>query len=290
MNIHVVYNPEGAADEIALVRELLGSKGIDAEFTETQKDQPGETQAKMAVGAGADLVLAVGGDGTVRAVAEGVSGSGVPMAVIPAGTGNLLARNMSIPMEVDEALEVALAGRKVSLDSGRVNGELFTVMSGAGLDAMIMRDTSSESKDRLGALAYVIEGAKHVFDDPFDADITDADGVRCSGSFATILVGNLGRLQGGVDLFPESSPRDGVLDLVGLRSESTLDTLAAGASAAAESTESDRLLRMTAERFQIEFRGSVAYELDGEARDAVASLEYTIEPESLIVMTREEQV
>jgi diacylglycerol kinase family enzyme len=132
----VVVNPTKLDDDEAFrksVRQIMDDHGWDEPlWLETTPDDPGRGQAESAVSAGVDLVLACGGDGTVTACAEGVTGTGVPLAIIPMGTGNLLARNVGVPMGMDEALAVALGGVQQPIDAGRVNGTLFVVMAGLG--------------------------------------------------------------------------------------------------------------------------------------------------------------
>src|ERR1700748_663256 len=104
-----------------IVRLAMDDHGWDEPlWLETTPEDPGRGQAKSAVSAGADLVLACGGDGTVTACAEGSAGTGVPLAIIPMGTGNLLARNIGLPVGPDEALAVALGGVQRPVDAGRV--------------------------------------------------------------------------------------------------------------------------------------------------------------------------
>lgn len=284
MRVTVIFNPSGAEEETETLRTEVELRAIEAEWVETTESDPGSGQGRRAVNDGAELVIAVGGDGTVRSVAEGMVGSGVPLAVIPAGTGNLLAGNLRLPDTVAEALDVALEGSPLTMDVGVVEGEIFTVMSGAGIDATIMEETSGESKDRLGVLAYVVEGAKHIFDRPFRASFTADNEESRHGSWATILVGNLGQLQGGIDLFPDSSPHDGLLDLVGLASEGAAGTIAAGVSAATEDETSDRLVRRSGHVIKVEFESPTTYELDGDPRDEVTELVYEVRPSALVVM------
>jgi YegS/Rv2252/BmrU family lipid kinase len=283
MKIAVIYNPVGDRDSVEIVERSLENRGIEADWIETAEDDPGRGQAQKAAADGCDLVIAIGGDGTVRACAEGLAGTSATLAIIPAGTGNLLARNLEIPIESERALAVALDGDPVRLDVGSVNGETFAVIAGAGIDAVIMDGTDRASKDRLGVLAYVIEGAKHVFDAPIGARIR-VDGDReVDGKWATVMVGNLGRLQGGVDLFPDSSPNDGLIDVLGLSASSPVGSVAAAAQAVAN--RGDRLLRAQATQVVVTFDEPTPYQLDGEARSATDRLEFSIEQESLSVMT-----
>ena len=115
-------------------------------WLETTPDETGRGLAEAAVAEHVDVVLASGGDGTVTACADGVAGSGVPLAVLPAGTGNLLARNLGLPLGLDAALVVALNGRDRRLDVGNANGHPFVAMAGIGFDAMLLDSTSQRSK------------------------------------------------------------------------------------------------------------------------------------------------
>lgn len=287
MRIAVIFNPAGAEEETEALRKEMELRSIEADWIETTESDPGAGQGRRAIDDGAELLIAVGGDGTVRSVAEGMVGSGVPLAVIPAGTGNLLAHNLQLPDTIEEALDVALQGSPLTIDVGVVRGEIFTVMSGAGIDAAIMEETSGESKDRFGVLAYVVEGAKHIFDRPFRASVAADDTEPRHGSWATILVGNLGQLQGGIDLFPDASPHDGLLDLVGLASDGAVATLAAGVSAATDDNDSERLLRTSGRVVKVEFDSPTIYELDGDPRDEVTELVYEVKPDALVVMVEE---
>ena len=142
----VVVNPTRLDDDEAFrksVRRVMDDHGWDEPlWLETTREDPGRGQAESAVSAGIGLVIACGGDGTVTACAEGVSGTGVPLAIIPLGTGNLLARNIGLPTGLDEALAVALGGVQQPIDAGRVNGTLFVVMAGLGLDARMLISAS----------------------------------------------------------------------------------------------------------------------------------------------------
>ncbi len=116
-----------------------------------------------------------GGDGIVQRCIDAVGDAPVPLAILPAGTGNLLARNLGIPIDLAAAVDVGLHGAHRTIDVGRVNGERFAVMAGTGLDALMIRDAGRSLKDRFGRAAYVWTGAKHLRLQPFRAKI-DVDG------------------------------------------------------------------------------------------------------------------
>ena len=123
----------------AVVRKAMTELGwAEPLWLETRPDDTGERLAREAVRSGVDLVLASGGDGTITACVGGVAGSGIPLGVLPCGTGNLLARNLALPLSLDEALTVALTGSDRRLDVGTANGRPFVVMAGIGFDAELL--------------------------------------------------------------------------------------------------------------------------------------------------------
>jgi diacylglycerol kinase family enzyme len=287
MKIAVVYNPVGDPEVVGGVRIALDERGVDAKWIETTEEDPGKGQAADAAAQGFDVVLVAGGDGTVRAAAEGLAETGVHLAIAPAGTGNLLARNLELPEDPDEAVRIALGDCSRDLDIGYVNGEAFTVIAGAGLDAVIMDETSRDAKDRIGVLAYVVQGVKHVFDEPIPATVRIDGGERQDGSWASLMVGNLGRLQGGVDLFPDSRPDDGVLEFLGLSAEKPFDTLVAALQTVSEGA---RAVRAAGRSIEIQLTNPHPYQLDGEPRDPVRQLDFSVRHRSLIVQCRPQSI
>jgi diacylglycerol kinase (ATP) len=288
MNIGVIVNPVVCTDQAEPLGSALSERGVSTSWFETTKSDPGPGAVSDALAWGADVVIVCGGDGTVRACLEGLARAAVPMAIAPAGTGNLLARNLDLPTEPGHIVDAAIAGRRVSLDLGRVEGEAFAVMAGAGLDATIMAETSSEAKDRFGVLSYIVEGVRHITDPPTEARITADGGESRTGKWLTILVGNLGRLPGGVDLFPDSRPQDGALDLLALPAGGLASTLDVGASVVAGEEHED-LLRLRGTRFTVEFTSPTRYELDGEARDEIPRIEFSVDDAPLLVCTATEE-
>jgi diacylglycerol kinase family enzyme len=181
----------------------------------TTADDPGEGQAREAVAAGAGLVLVAGGDGTVRAAAQGLAGSGVPLGILPQGTGNLLARNLEIPHDdADAALDVALTGADRTLDLGRLDdGTMFAVMAGTGFDARMMREAPEGLKGVLGWPAYIVGGARGLRRSRVHVQVALDDEPPRAAVVRSVLVGNVGQLQGGLELLPDAAPDDGVLDI-----------------------------------------------------------------------------
>ena len=225
--VAVVFNPatgggEGAERRHDTERALAGA-GLEVLWLETTREDPGQGVTRRAVAEGVDLVMAQGGDGTVMACVTGLAGSDVPLAVLPGGTGNLLAANFDIPADLDGAVEVALHGDRRRLDVAALGDDRFVVMGGIGFDAAMLADADPRLKERLGAVAYVISGLGQVRRRPtrFELRLDDRDPFTRVGQ--GVLVGNLGRLQGGLPIMPDARPDDGLLDVAVLRTRALPD-------------------------------------------------------------------
>jgi diacylglycerol kinase family enzyme len=183
----------------------------------TTAESPGSRQARDAVQAGADLVLGWGGDGTVRSVAEGLAGTGVPLGLLPGGTGNLLARNLGLPLDLEQAAEVAFTGSERAIDvleiglGGRVETSL--VMAGIGLDAAIV-DAPEQLKSALGPGAYVLNAPRALTHERMRVAVSVDGGPPRWMRARSVLVANVGGLIGPLDLAPESDASDGLLHVV----------------------------------------------------------------------------
>jgi diacylglycerol kinase (ATP) len=216
----VIYNPTKVSDKFrALVEEGLQRNGWSKTlWLETSADDPGRAMTRQAVAEQVDLVIGAGGDGTIRYVADGLAHTGIPMGLVPAGTGNLLARNLDLPLEEVEAVEVALSGQVRLIDLVRITvddrpPEHFAVMAGIGIDAMIMDETNEDLKDKVGSAAYFIAAAKALGRLPVRLKV-QLDNNRPVRRHAMLcVIGNVGTLRGNLSLIPGASPEDGLLDL-----------------------------------------------------------------------------
>ncbi len=180
---------------------------------ETTAEDPGRGQAEEAVRDGAELVFACGGDGTVTAVVTALAGTDVALAVLPAGTGNLLAANLGLGSDAATGVQVAIEGGRRRIDVGTVDDKCFVVMAGMGFDAQMLAGTSDTAKKAVGWLAYVGGAVKHLRDRPMRVRITLDGGSPMPRRPRTVIVGNVGRLQGGVRLLTDAEPDDGKLDV-----------------------------------------------------------------------------
>jgi diacylglycerol kinase family enzyme len=225
--VGVVFNPSTGGDRAEerreKLRKALAEADVETIWLETTPDDPGRGQAKRAVAEGAELVIASGGDGTVMACATALAGGEVPLAILPFGTGNLVAANFDIPSDLDEALEIALICRRRRIDVGTFGDDRFVIMAGMGIDAAMMRDTDHGLKARIGPLAYVIGAARNLRRPRARFRIRLDDGEPRTSSGQGVLIGNLGRLQGGLPVLPDAVPDDGLFDVAVIRTRTLGD-------------------------------------------------------------------
>jgi diacylglycerol kinase (ATP) len=218
MKIAIVVNP-ATVDDPNELRSAIVARDPHAEllWLETTEDDTGAGQTKQALAADAELLLVCGGDGTVAACAGALAGSGVPMALIPTGTGNLLARNLRLPLELQPALDCALstAGERRIIDLLDADGRRFVVMAGLGFDAALIRDTGEQAKKRHGWPAYVAGGLRALRNTPHANYLVEVDGAPpCRERALGVIVANVGELQGGMAILPDADPEDGLLDVI----------------------------------------------------------------------------
>ncbi|HJW61771.1 MAG TPA: YegS/Rv2252/BmrU family lipid kinase, partial [Actinomycetota bacterium] len=238
-------------------------------WLETTPEDPGRGQAAKAVEDGAELVFVCGGDGTVMAVVTALAGTDVALAVLPAGTGNLLATNFDIPSDPAEAVEIALEGDRVRLDVAAMDDDRFVVMGGIGFDAAMLRDADPKLKEHLGAVAYVLSGFKHLRRRATRFHLRLDDRPPIDRTSQGIVIGNLGRLQGGLPVMPDAQPDDGLLDVAVLQTRTMLDWLALAVRVVARRRRKDPQLELfQARRIEIDWDRPQPVERDGDPAGA----------------------
>ncbi|HEX5969955.1 MAG TPA: diacylglycerol kinase family protein [Intrasporangium sp.] len=298
----VVYNPMKVEDLDAdqrIVAEACRRHGwAEPSWIETTPEETGEKQGREAVEAGADVVATLGGDGTVRAVATALVGTGVALGLLPGGTGNLLARNLDLPVDsTDHAMEPLLTGSDLPIDVGFVSAdddpeEVFLIMTGLGLDGEIMAGTSEQVKGLLGWPAYVMSGFRNVWRRGFPVRVSasgaggvvGAPGDRVRRHARTVIVGNCGTLQGGLELMPDAKVDDGVLDAVVIAPRGAFGWGSVVADIATRHRVGHkRLDRMRGREFTIEAARPIEAEIDGDPVGERRRLEIRVDPQSLLV-------
>jgi diacylglycerol kinase (ATP) len=267
-----------------LRRELERQGVVEPRWVEVPKSRFAPKQVKRLLKDGVDLLFVWGGDGMVQRCVDALAGTDVALAVVPAGTANLFATNLGIPQDIEEAVAIGLRGDRRKLDAGRFNGEHFAVMAGAGFDAAMIRDADGTLKERLGRAAYVVTGSKNLRAKPFKATIA-VDGVPWYAGDATcILVGNVGRLFGGVDVFEDASPDDGRLEIGVVRADGVTDWVRTLARTAAGHAERSPLVQSTsAKSMKAKLNRKVLYELDGGDREKVKKFAVKVRPAAVTV-------
>ncbi|WP_336660393.1 diacylglycerol/lipid kinase family protein [Leucobacter sp. USHLN153] len=229
-NAAVVYHPlktDLAALRAAVAHQEQAAGWGATRWYETHAEDAGVGATRRAISDGANVVLASGGDGTIRAAAEALRGSGIPLTVVPQGTGNLLARNLGAPLNrVDEVVRAAFTGQNRAIDLGLVrivradeseDEHVFLVLAGMGLDARAISATKSTLKKRLGWLAYVDAGVRTMIKDrPLHVHYSVDRSPIKPMSVYTVMIGNCGYMPGGVLLIPDAKLDDGKLDVVAL--------------------------------------------------------------------------
>ena len=287
MNVAVVaHSGKTLGGGLPELRRVLEAAGIaDPFWCEVPKSRKAPAQVRRALDGGAELLIAWGGDGMVQRCVDVLAGSDVPPAIIPAGTANLFATNLDIPSDIEAAVDVGLHGARRRVDLGRFNGERFAVMAGAGFDAAMIRDASNGSlKERLGRVAYVWTGSENLRSKPFRANI-EVDGANWyKGKASCILLGNVGKLVGGVEAFEDARPDDGRLELGVVTAEGLLEWGRMIARAAVGPVDKSPLAQATKARsVKVKLNRKILYELDGGDRTKVKAFKVKVEPGAVTV-------
>jgi len=305
VRVAVVVNPTKIVldDVRGVLHEEAAAAGVDdLRLLETTEDDPGSGQTREAVEAGADLVCALGGDGTVRAVAQALVGVDAALGLLPGGTGNLLARNVGVPVDdLREAFRVTLSGQGRAVDVGWLvveptraqleqsppdpadNVHCFVVMAGLGFDAAMMDDASEELKDKAGWAAYVASAGRHLGDDGFRLTLGLDGGTTTYEAARTVVVGNCGELQAGMVLLPDAQIDDGLLDLAVLTPQGVGGWLAVAARVLTRSGDGPSVQRQRGRDVTLQVVPAQPCEVDGDILGTATSVRLVVQPGCLVV-------
>lgn len=310
----IVAHPERA--DLAPLRSLVAAAEREFGWAPstwhlTAPEQPGDVLARDAAAAGHELVIAAGGDGTVRSVAEALAGSEVPLGIVAAGTGNLLARNLGIPSSHRHSVRIAFGGTDRRIDVGRATVErpdgsrerlVFTVLAGVGIDAGMIEHTSNRLKRQVGWPAYLGGILHSILDGGHLTARLQLDEGRVRHVRArSIMVGNCGQIPGGVVLLPDARVDDERLDVAVLSPRGLIGWLQVWFQVLVQSgllrhTQFGRKLLTTARRTlrvlsyeqaqRVRFRlqsGPQSFEVDGDAAGEIIAASLRVEPQALLV-------
>jgi YegS/Rv2252/BmrU family lipid kinase len=296
----IIVNPT-KFDNLATVKKRITASSLrlgwdEPAFIATTERDPGKGQAEQALEGGFDLICPLGGDGTVRAVAEAMVGSDVPLGLLPGGTGNLFARNLDLPVDdLDDALTVALTGQNKRVDVGRLSvdasGEherpdqyVFLVMAGLGFDAAIMADAPERLKARVGPAAYVVSGAKNLRGPQFRVRVRIDDQEEFSRRSRTVVIGNCGRLLGGLVLMPEAQVDDGLLDTLILSPKGIVGWAAVAARLASRRRKGhERVDHHTSREVHVRADRPQEVQIDGDTIGEARAISAEVVPGALVV-------
>jgi diacylglycerol kinase (ATP) len=273
------------------LRQVLAREGVtDPLWYEVKKSRRAPQYARRAAAQGADVLFVWGGDGTVQRCIDAVADTGTAVAILPAGTANLLASNLGVPHDIAEAVQAGLHGDRRRLDTGSVNGERFTVMAGAGFDARMISDADRGTKDRLGRAAYIVTGLKNLTARPVRATI-EVDGKRFfKGKVSCVLTANVGKVLGGVEAFPHARPDDGRLELGVVTARNPVQWARTFGRLALGHPEQSPFAKVAqGKKFKVRFDQKVQFELDGGARPASKKLRIKVRPGSVVVCVPRER-
>jgi diacylglycerol kinase family enzyme len=260
------------------------ASGWAVEFFETNQNDHGLGLARQAVAAGARLVVAAGGDGTVRSCAHALAGHEVPLAIVPLGTANLAARALGLPRRLDEVLRVAFRGRERRIDLAEADGMPYAAMAGIGLDAAVVGATPRLLKERLGWLGYAAAGAARLPGRRHEFTVRLDGGPPLTWRARSVAVGNAGLLPGGFTMLPGARLDDGVLDVGILAPAGPLGWGRVAYRIITGGGHDDGpLARFQARRVEIQAAADLPREVDGEMIAPGRTLIIEVRPAALLV-------
>jgi diacylglycerol kinase family enzyme len=303
----VIYNPE----KIALHRleKAFAKHDATPTFLATDSSSNGATQAREAIGLGLDVIFVAGGDGTLRNVVQGIAGQDIAIGILPLGTGNILARNLKIPIgNLDAAIQKALSGNRYQLDlgvakavfsDGSLREFIFTGIAGVGMDAKLMENTQPKLKRRVGWIAYIEGGIRSLplkFE-RFDVQIDNQ--LRTLKSYS-LLVGNVGWLPGLISMMPDAQMDDGKLDIAAIGPRKiwnwvdffsritwqnlVVRPLALGRRWMDERANVKTLENLSSPRIRIKPHNAAAMQLDGDPVGEIIEVDFSLKNKALTVL------
>ncbi|MCG2621274.1 NAD(+)/NADH kinase [Arthrobacter sp. I2-34] len=288
----VVVNPikRTEVDLRSLVTKVCLDEGWDEPlWLETKVEDPGQGMTREALEAGVDLVIAAGGDGTVRCVSEVLAGTDTPLGLLPLGTGNLLARNLDIDINDPQAAVLdALNGTERRIDVVHIHvdhaqdSHVFLVMAGLGFDAAIMGDTRDDLKDKVGWLAYVDAGIRNLPGKPARTKLRIDGKKPFYRRVRSVMGGNCGKIMGGLEIFPGARLDDGLLDIMTVAPRGKLGWLGVAAGLLRRGKGRDPSLEyFRCESAEIQTLLPQEIEIDGDTLGQGTHLLLRVQPRSL---------
>lgn len=290
----VIYNPAKIVKEEQFRAQVTaGAKrhGYEVTYLTTTETDPGFSMSSQARQAQPDLVIVAGGDGTVRVVTTEMRHTSIPVAVLPAGTTNLLARNLRVPLDMRAAIELAFTGSQVKMDLVKVRNDTsnhawyFTGMAGIGIDAQVMHHVDQRLKKVVGPGAYVMSFFKQVNDSSHKC-LLRIDGQRVlKRNVIILMVGNTSDLTGGIQLFPKADPFDGSLELLIGVPQGVAGWWRVVKNVVFKRGKHSTLEYFTGKRFEVILKKPAVWEMDGDPEAAARHWVFEVVPQAITVVT-----
>jgi diacylglycerol kinase (ATP) len=270
-----------------LRRRVADAGYADALWAAVPKSKKAPAQVRKLLAAGVERLLVWGGDGTVRRCIDTVvaEDAKVEVAILPAGTANHLARAVGVPNDLEGALDVAVNGIPWLIDVGLVNGQVFAVMAGSGFDALMIRDAGDAAKARFGRLSYIWAGARNLKRSGVGIKVSVDGACWFRGRASCVLVGNVGRIIGGIDVFPDARLDDGMLDVGVVTAKRRRDWARVGVRAVLGRIDSSPFVQMTsATSVRIKLDDEMPWELDGGDQSPAKRFDISVLPNRIPIM------
>lgn len=281
----VAHSGKTLGGGLEALRATLADRGYSQPiWYEVPKSRKAPKAVRRAVKEGATLVFIWGGDGMVQRCIDVLAGSETAVAILPAGTGNLLAASLGIPRDIAKGVEIGLHGTRRRLDVGVMNGERFAAMAGTGFDAIMIGDTDGKAKERLGRLAYLRSSVKAMRARRGWMRVRLDGTVWFKGKASCLLIGNIGTVTGGLPVFADASPSDGLLEVGVVTAHTAWQWLKVFSRVAEGRLDLSPLVdTRRAKTIAVELHRKRAYELDGGIRAPAKRLKVHLEAGAIIV-------
>jgi YegS/Rv2252/BmrU family lipid kinase len=232
-------------------------------------------------------VVAWGGDGTINEVASELVGTGTALGIVRAGSGNGLARELGIPSDPDQALDIALTGRERAVDAGEIEGRRFFNVAGIGFDAAMAADFNALGGERRGPIRYAGVVARALFGYRAAHYSIDADGRRLETDALLVAIANLAQYGSNAVIAPGARPDDGLFDVMVVGERGVLGRIGLVARAYARTIDRAKgVTRLPAAHVVVRADEPVLFHVDGEPHQGGTTVETHVIPAALRVRVK----
>lgn len=213
----IIVNPVSGkgdpSERRTLIKKSARTNGWKGTYRETTKTITAQQIAQEEVKKGVNHLIVCGGDGTIMEVLDVVANQKISLGIVPLGTGNLLARNLQLPLTIEDAMEKIFSGKSRTIDLGQANGIYYSIAAGIGLDADVMKAAERELKDRWGMLAYIVSAIKYLYNRSSQYEIRLDSKKPFRVKAKTIMVSNMGKVFNDIEIVPNTHAQSGTLQI-----------------------------------------------------------------------------